>query len=172
MSLSSMPQCKTFVHGVVINFYSASSVLVCLRKTKTARIHVVSSFPCPFVPPPFYSALFNITHSSLSRPPSNPHSWDVVVSVTPSAMCEGSLAQLSLNKWNQSQKQLAPGEGGGFGNIPGGSGRKYWWDAVGMWACVCVFMSICVCLCACMCGWLMVEGLISWALDCSRSSPQ
>lgn len=123
-------------------------------------------------PPPFYSALFNITHSSLSRPPSNPHSWDVVVSVTPSAMCEGSLAQLSLNKWNQSQKQLAPGEGGGFGNIPGGSGRKYWWDAVGMWACVCVFMSICVCLCACMCGWLMVEGLISWALDCSRSSPQ
>lgn len=138
---------------MVINFHSTASALVCLRKTKTAWVHGVYSFPHPSVVLPlFHPALFNITLPSLSRPPSNPHSWDVVVSVTPSAMCEGSLAQPSLNKWNQSQKQLAPGEGGGFGNIPGGSGRKYWWGC----CCdvsVCVFMYICVRACACVVGW-------------------
>lgn len=133
---------------MVINFHSASSVLVCLGKTKTACVHGVSSFPRPSVVLPlFQSALFTIAHLSLSRPSSNPHSWDVVVSMTPSAMFEGSLAQPSLNKWNQSQKQLAPGEGGGFGNIPRGSGRKYWWVYccdVNVCMCVCMFTYICV----------------------------
>lgn len=74
------------VHVLVINFCPASSALVCLRETKTACVHAVSSFYPSVVLPIFQSAPFNISHPSLSRPQSNPHSWDVVVSVTPSAV--------------------------------------------------------------------------------------
>lgn len=145
------------VHRVVINFCAVSCALVCLRKTKIACIHGVSSFPhSSVVLPLFHCALFNITHSLFSRPSSNPHSWDVVVSVTPSAVWKGSLAQPSLNKWNQSQKQLAPGEGGGFGNKWGDSGRKYWWWFLCVHVytlCVNVRTNAWVCVCGGGAGW-------------------
>lgn len=142
------------VHRVVINFCAVSCALVCLRKTKIACMHV-SSFPhFSVVLPLFYCALFNITQPLFSRPSSNPHSWDVVVSVTPSAMCKGSLAQLSLNKWNQSQKQPAPGEGEGFGNIWEDSGRKYW-----LWIlCVCIMYIHYLLMSPCVCVWLVGGG--------------
>lgn len=45
-------------------------------------------------------------------------------------------------------------------------------NAVGMKAgdCDCIFMQMCTG--PHMCGWLVMLGLISRALDCSRSSPQ
>lgn len=137
------------VQRVVINFYSASGVLVCFRKAKTACVHGTTRSRHPSAALlQFRSALFNITHPSLSRLPSNPHSWVVVVSVTPSATCEGSLAQPSLNKWNQSQKQLAPGEGGGIWEYTGRFRQKIlmgmllWCESECAYDCLCVYPCI------------------------------
>lgn len=104
---------EKFLHRVASNFHSASSVLVCLGKTKT-NASAVYTYTHIYKPHP---ALFSNTRPS--RSPSNPYSWHVLVSITPSATCEGSLAQPSLNKWNQSKKRLAHARGmGGFGSAP------------------------------------------------------
>lgn len=89
------------LHGELINFFSSSSVLVCLRKTKTARVPAwcqrlhSSSVVSSVVLPLFQSALLSRSHPAPLLPSQSPFQR---VSVSPSATCEGSLVPPSLNK--------------------------------------------------------------------------
>lgn len=66
------------LHGELINFFSASSVLVCLRKTKTARVPGVSGSTHPLWCHLLCSHYFSLPSSATSTPPPcspcNPHS--------------------------------------------------------------------------------------------------
>lgn len=88
------------LHGELINFFSASSVLVCLRKTKTARVPGVSGSThppwCHLLCSHYFSLPSSVTSTPPPRSPCNPHFQRVPVS--PSATCEGSLVAPSLNK--------------------------------------------------------------------------